>query len=66
MRHILSFLDFWRDFIIGDDWIVAAAVVLGLGATGVLAHDASINAWWLLPLVVVGLIPVSIRRLVRA
>ena len=65
MRYIVNFLDFWRDFIIGDDWTIAAAVVAGLGLTGFLAHTEQVNAWWLLPLLVVGLLPVSIRRLVK-
>ena len=28
MRHIRSFLHFWWDFIVGDDWRVAVGVVL--------------------------------------
>ncbi len=65
MRWLKSFGLFWWDFVIGDDWVVAAAVVVGLAVTAALTHVAGMNAWWLLPLVVVGLVPVSIRRLQR-
>ena len=64
MRWLKSFGLFWWDFIVGDDWIVAAAVIAGLALTALLTH-AGINAWWLLPLLAVGLIPLSIWRLQR-
>jgi uncharacterized membrane protein YoaK (UPF0700 family) len=31
MRFLRSFGRFWYDFVIGDDWKIAAAVVLALG-----------------------------------
>ncbi len=31
MKFLKSFGQFWYDFIIGDDWKIAAAVVLALG-----------------------------------
>jgi hypothetical protein len=39
MRFVRAFGKFWYDFLIGDDWKVAAAVlvVLGIGAVLVLA-----------------------------
>lgn len=36
MRFIAAFMQFWYDFIIGDDWKIAVAVVAALGAAGVL------------------------------
>lgn len=33
MRYIRAFGQFWYDFIIGDDWKIAVAVVLGLLVT---------------------------------
>jgi hypothetical protein len=65
MRIVKSFGLFWWDFIVGDDWIVAAAVIAGLALTAVLTHVLGINAWWLLPVLAVGLIPLSIWRLQR-
>ena len=50
MRALKSFGAFWYDFVIGDDWHVAAIVVIALGLTALLTHAAHVNAWWLLPL----------------
>ena len=55
MRWLRSFLHFWYDFIVGDDWRVAAGVVVALAATAVLAH-ANRQAWWLLPIAVMVLL----------
>jgi hypothetical protein len=41
-RFVTGFLRFWWDFIIGDDWRIAAGVVVVLGVGAVLvAGDAS-------------------------
>jgi len=61
MRSALTFVRFWVDFAIGDDWSIAAAVALGLGASGVLAR-AGDPAWWPLPAVVIAAVLVSLRR----
>lgn len=64
MGYLLGFLRFWYDFIVGDDWSVAAGVVAALALTVFLArHD--IVAWWLLPVVVVVLLAVSLWRVAR-
>ena len=34
MKFLKSFGQFWYDFIIGDDWKIAVAVVLALGLVG--------------------------------
>jgi hypothetical protein len=43
MRFVAGFGRFWWDFIVGDDWRIAAGVVLVLGAGALLvsATDAS-------------------------
>ena len=64
MRHIRSFLRFWWDFIVGDDWRVAAGVVLALALTWFLT-ERGINAWWLLPVAVALLLADSLRRKTR-
>ena len=43
------FVQFWVDFIIGDDWRIAAGVVLAVAATAALVHSG-VEAWWLMPL----------------
>jgi hypothetical protein len=58
---LAGFLRFWYGFIIGDDWTVAAAVAAGFIGTWLLLR-AHLAAWWLLPLVVVGITAVSLRR----
>jgi hypothetical protein len=52
---------FWYDFLIGDDWTVAAGVVVALGVTYGLVR-ADVAAWWLLPPAVVAVLAVGIRR----
>jgi hypothetical protein len=58
---IVAFGRFWYQFIIGDDWTMAAAVAVGLIVTAVL-HANGVSAWWLMPLLVVGILGVSLRR----
>jgi hypothetical protein len=55
---------FWWDFLVGDDWRVAAGVVLAIGITAVLA-TTSAPAWWFLPLAVACVLWVSLRSVVR-
>ena len=61
MKYVVAFGRFWWDFVVGDDWTVAAGVAVALGAVAILA-DAGINAWWLLPLAVALLTAVSVLR----
>jgi hypothetical protein len=61
MRFVRSFFGFWYDFIVGDDWTMAAGVVMALTGTAALAH-AGLAAWWLLPVAVVGLLALSLAR----
>lgn len=64
LRRLRAFGAFAYDFVIGDDWVVAAGVVAGLGAVYLLAH-ASVPAWWLIPALLAVLLPVSLWRAVR-
>ena len=61
MRYLRSFGRFWWNFIVGDDWRVAAGVAVALGVTYLLAHN-EVNAWWLLPAAVVLLLAASLWR----
>ncbi len=60
-RRLRAFGAFWYDFVIGDDWVVAAGVVVGLAGTWGL-HEAGVPAWWLLPLLLLVLLPVTLQR----
>jgi hypothetical protein len=61
VRRIKAFGAFWYDFIIGDDWLVAAGVVIALALTYALSRT-TVPAWWLLPLSLAVLLPVSLWR----
>jgi hypothetical protein len=61
MRYLRSFARFWWDFIVGDDWRVAAGVAGALGLTRLLSAVGA-NPWWLLPLAVAVLLFASVRR----
>ncbi len=64
MTRIRAFaLAVW-EFVVGDDWRTAAGVVLALGMTAVLAA-VGVSAWWVMPLAVLGLLALSIRRAVK-
>jgi hypothetical protein len=58
-----AFTAFWYDFVVGDDWLVAAGVIVGLAGTYGLSR-AGVPAWWLLPLLLVVLLPASLSRAV--
>ncbi len=64
MSWLVRFFSFWYDFLVGDDWLTAFAVMVALVLTGVLAH-AHVTDWWLLPLVVIAALGVSLWRLTR-
>jgi hypothetical protein len=55
VKFLRGFYDFWYDFLIGDDWKIAVAVitVLGIGAVAV-AGGAASHATLLTPLLAAG------------
>jgi phage shock protein PspC (stress-responsive transcriptional regulator) len=63
-RRLRAFAAFWYDFVIGDDWLLAAGVVAGLALTYGLSRTA-VPAWWLLPVFLVLLLPLSLWRATR-
>ena len=65
MGIIVGFFRFWYDFIVGDDWTVAAAVVAALIVTALLS-GAHVASWWLLPIVVIAILGVSLWRVGRS
>ena len=48
MRYIRVFGLFWWNFVVGDDWRVAAGIAAALGITAILTQEG-VNVWWLLP-----------------
>jgi hypothetical protein len=65
MRRLATFGRFWWDFVIGDDWLVAVLVAAAIGATAALAA-AHVTVWWLLPLAVLLVLWLSLRRAIRS
>src|SRR5260370_29193135 len=64
MRHITAFLKFWDDFIVCDDWTIAASISVAIAATFWLVQ-LKIEAWWLLPAAAILTLGVSLWRAAR-
>jgi hypothetical protein len=61
-RFLLRFL--W-DFVVGDDWRIAAAVAVTLVVMLVLSNNGA-AVWWLLPLVVLVMLSISVWGVARS
>ncbi len=59
MSRVRALPRFLWDFVIGDDWRIAAAVTCALLATLALSN-AGVVVWWLLPVVVVVVLTASV------
>ncbi|HYZ82683.1 MAG TPA: hypothetical protein VE571_15510 [Solirubrobacteraceae bacterium] len=64
MRRLRAFAAFVYDFVVGDDWRVAAGVAIALGVTAV-AAGAGLTAWWIMPVATAGLLAASLWRAAR-
>jgi hypothetical protein len=53
IARLRAFGAFWYDFVVGDDWRIAAGIIVVL-ATGAVAVAAGISGPWLAPVLVVG------------
>ncbi len=65
IRRVRAFAAFWADFLVGDDWRIAAGVAAALAVTYA-ARRFTAHTWWILPVAVGVLLPVSLWRAVRA
>ncbi len=61
MSRLVGVLESVWDFFAGDDWVTAVGVVVALGATALIA-DATSTAWWVMPVAVLALLALSLRR----
>ncbi len=52
------------EFVVGDDPVTAFGVVVALGATALIANSGA-PAWWVMPLAVLALLGLSLRRAAR-
>ncbi len=64
MKRLQGFVVGVWEFVVGDDWRTALGVVLALALTAALAETAA-AAWWVMPLAVLVLLALSIRRAAR-
>lgn len=64
MKHVIAFLRFWYEFVVGDDWRVAVGIVAAIALTALLAAG-EIAAWWVMPVAVVATLFASLRRAAR-
>jgi hypothetical protein len=64
MTRIESLLHFLWEFVIGDDWRIAAGLVVALGVTALVA-ETTVAAWWILPVAVALLLVGSVWRAAR-
>ncbi len=65
MSRVEGFFRFLWDFVVGDDWRIAAGVVVALGVTAIVA-GADVAAWWIPPVAVAALLGLSVRRAGRS
>jgi hypothetical protein len=61
VRRVRAFAAFLYDFVVGDDWRVAAGVAIALAVTAV-AAEAGLPAWWIMPVATVALLAASLWR----
>jgi hypothetical protein len=61
MSRVAGLGRFIWDFVVGDDWRVAAGVVLAIATTAAVA-TTTVAAWWILPAAVAGLLALTLHR----
>jgi len=66
MRLVAGFGRFWWDFIVGDDWRIAAGVLLVLGVGAVLVSTARASDSLVATLTAAGIMLVAIGSIVTA
>lgn len=64
VRFVKGFFGFWYDFVIGDDWVGAAGVLVMIGVTWVLLRSG-VDAYWVGPAVIACTAVVLVRRALR-
>ena len=61
LSWIVAAARFLYHFIVGDDWTMAVAVFAGLVLSAILNANHLV-AWWLMPVIVVVMLGISLRR----
>jgi len=64
VRYVRGFLRFWLEFVVGDDWRIAAGVVAVLAAGAVLVGTDAVGHALVALLVGAGVMAVAVTRVV--
>jgi hypothetical protein len=64
VNALRNFGRFCYDFVVGDDWRLAIGVLIALTLTWIV-NDATHSGWWVMPLAVAVVVPVSLWHAVR-
>jgi hypothetical protein len=64
MKFLTTFARFWYDFIVGDDWRLAAGTIAAIAVVTIAANN-DVNAWWVLVVMVSALLAVSVSMAAR-
>ncbi len=65
MSRVEAFGMFVWEFVVGDDWRIAAGVTVALAVTALVA-GAGVAAWWILPLAAGGLLAGSVWQAAKS
>lgn len=66
VHALKGFAGFLYDFLVGDDWHVAAVVVVAMAVTAVIAHHGGTGAWWVILAALAVVLPLTVWKVVRA
>ncbi len=61
VKVVVAVAKFLYGYVVGDDLLLAVVMVAALAATGALLA-AGVNAWWLVPLLAVGMTGLDLWR----
>jgi hypothetical protein len=64
MSRLRAFGAFLYEFVIGDDWRIAAGVAVAIGITAAVS-GSGVSAWWILPVSVALLLVGSLWSVAR-
>ncbi len=62
MNRLAALARFLWDFVIGDDWRIALAVLIAIGVTALIGHAG----WFVLPLAVAAVLSYSVFEVARS
>jgi len=61
VKWLAAFGRFWWDFVVGDDWRLAAGALVAMAAAALVAR-VNVGGWSVAPTIVVGVLVASVAR----